>query len=253
MIKNNLAILMAERNLKASKISAETGISRSTLNSISTNSSKMIQLETINSLCQYLDVTPNDFFDFIPFDITFQSELSENPKTKCVFRDFHDDSVNSFEITGLIFDGYLKQSYTRNSTGKHERTFDISVKQTNKITALDFSENDRKVPIKFEVLLGHETDSETFLNQEADFNSLWNNNLNTNFQTSIKEEIMNSITTNFSILLNNLFENDEDYSDALPIINRINILYDFSFYNAYNDKVKANPIIDIDLGNDFPF
>lgn len=70
MIRNNLAILMAQRSTKISKIAAETGIARSTLNSISQNESKMIQLETIDKLCQSLEVTPCDFFSYLPLDLS---------------------------------------------------------------------------------------------------------------------------------------------------------------------------------------
>lgn len=81
MIHNNLSVLMAKRNVKASRVSAETGISRSTLNSISNNSSKMIQMETINTLCSYLKVEPNDFFSFSPIDFSFNFQF---PLTKPV-------------------------------------------------------------------------------------------------------------------------------------------------------------------------
>lgn len=248
MIKNNLAVLMAERNIKASKISAETGISRSTLNSISNNSSKMIQLETINSLCQYLNITPNDFFDFIPFDVSFQSEISEEPKTSFEVRD-PEFYINSFEISGLTFDGYLKQSYIRDITGKRERTFDITVKQVNRVTANDFSDDQDNVNINFEVLLGHITDSETFSKQEAEFNSLWNDSINTNFQTSIKKEIINSITKNFLDILKFASGDSKEYENASFAINKLRLFFDFSFNNAYNEIEKNEPIINIDIGD----
>ena len=69
MIRNNLTILMAQRGTKISKIYAQTGIARSTLNSIAQNESKMIQLETIDKICQALDVTPCDFFSYLPYEV----------------------------------------------------------------------------------------------------------------------------------------------------------------------------------------
>jgi putative transcriptional regulator len=55
--------LLAERQLKVSKVSLDTGISRPTLNSIFYGRSKGIQFDTINKLCDYLHITPGDLFD----------------------------------------------------------------------------------------------------------------------------------------------------------------------------------------------
>lgn len=55
--------LMAERNLKVTKVMEDTGLSRPTLNSLKYGKSKGIQLETINILCNYLRVTPGELFE----------------------------------------------------------------------------------------------------------------------------------------------------------------------------------------------
>lgn len=69
MIRCNLAILLAERNLKITKVSKDTGISRTTLTSLSNNYSQGIQFETINTLCDYLKITPEQLINYIPIDI----------------------------------------------------------------------------------------------------------------------------------------------------------------------------------------
>lgn len=74
MIRNNFSILMAERNTKISQVSASTGISRSTLNQIARNESKMIQLETVNKICQILGTSPDEFFSYLPYDIDTKIE-----------------------------------------------------------------------------------------------------------------------------------------------------------------------------------
>lgn len=66
MIKNRLAVLLAERNLKITKVAKDTGISRNTITSTAQNDSKMIQLQTIDVLCNYLGITPNEFFEYYP-------------------------------------------------------------------------------------------------------------------------------------------------------------------------------------------
>ena len=80
MIRYNLNKLLGERNLKISKVFVDTGISRSTLTKIVNNQSSMVQTETIDKLCQYLKVSPSEFFEYIPIEIdvnTFLNEFNE--------------------------------------------------------------------------------------------------------------------------------------------------------------------------------
>ncbi|WP_249645833.1 MULTISPECIES: helix-turn-helix transcriptional regulator [unclassified Lysinibacillus] len=79
MIKCNLAVLLAERNIKISELSKRTGISRTTLTALNQNQSKGIQFDTFDTLCTYLKISPNDLFiqetleyDFTVMDITEQ-------------------------------------------------------------------------------------------------------------------------------------------------------------------------------------
>ncbi|MGX0082547.1 helix-turn-helix domain-containing protein [Staphylococcus hominis] len=67
MIQSRLSILMAERNLKISDLYEETKISKTTLMAISENSGKGIQFETVDKLCNFLGVTPCEFFDYAPY------------------------------------------------------------------------------------------------------------------------------------------------------------------------------------------
>lgn len=54
--------LMAERNLKITQVSKDTGLSRPTLNNIKFNRNKAIQMETIDILCNYFRITPGELF-----------------------------------------------------------------------------------------------------------------------------------------------------------------------------------------------
>ena len=69
MIKCNLSVLLAERNLKITKVSNDTGISRTTLTALNNNSSQGVQFETLNKLCNYLNITPDKLFLYTPYDI----------------------------------------------------------------------------------------------------------------------------------------------------------------------------------------
>ncbi|PLA80856.1 hypothetical protein CYR81_06920 [Enterococcus faecalis] len=75
MIRNNLSLLLTERNLKITRVANDTGISRTTLTALNQNDNKMIQMDTINTLCKYLKITPCDFFEYTPIDATFYFEL----------------------------------------------------------------------------------------------------------------------------------------------------------------------------------
>ena len=70
MIKNNFNELVAQRKLKITRISNDTGISRPTLNSLTRDDGKGIQYDTLNRLCNYFNITPSDFFDYIPYEFT---------------------------------------------------------------------------------------------------------------------------------------------------------------------------------------
>ncbi len=69
MIYCNLAVLLAERNLKISKVASDTGISRTTLTALCQNTGKGVQTDTIDSLCMYLNIEVGDLYSFIPFNI----------------------------------------------------------------------------------------------------------------------------------------------------------------------------------------
>ncbi|MCW6667532.1 helix-turn-helix transcriptional regulator [Aerococcaceae bacterium NML190938] len=71
MIRCNLNTLLAERGLKMSKVINDTKVTRPTLTAIVQNNGKGIQFETLNTLCNYLNVTPCEFFSHIPYDFEY--------------------------------------------------------------------------------------------------------------------------------------------------------------------------------------
>lgn len=60
MHENRLRIVMAEQRISITKLSSETGISRTTLTNIYYERAKGITFETLDKLCTHLDCTPND-------------------------------------------------------------------------------------------------------------------------------------------------------------------------------------------------
>lgn len=64
MLENNLRIIMAEKYVRVTELAKQTGLSRTTITSLKENKLKMIQLNSIDKLCQALDVTPAEFFKY---------------------------------------------------------------------------------------------------------------------------------------------------------------------------------------------
>ena len=73
MIKCSLSILLAERNLKITKVSKETGISRTTLTALYYNTNQGIQFDTLNTLCKYLRITPSDLILYNEYDVSLKN------------------------------------------------------------------------------------------------------------------------------------------------------------------------------------
>lgn len=71
MIRNRLNILLAERNLNIKDVYENTGLSRTTVSNMINGVSDGLQMKTLDILCNYLEVSPSEFFDYAPFIIKF--------------------------------------------------------------------------------------------------------------------------------------------------------------------------------------
>ncbi len=75
MIFCNLKMLLSARNLRISRVANDTGISRTTLTSLSQNDLKGVQLTTLDTLCQYLEINPKQFFEYHPFTFYYNVDV----------------------------------------------------------------------------------------------------------------------------------------------------------------------------------
>ncbi|WP_203267686.1 helix-turn-helix domain-containing protein [Streptococcus uberis] len=73
MIRYNLAKLMLDREISATKMFNDIGIARSTISKISNNVTDKISNETLDKICNYLKVSPSEFFDYIPLEYSFDT------------------------------------------------------------------------------------------------------------------------------------------------------------------------------------
>ena len=120
MIACNLSVLLAERNLKISQVSKATGISRTTLTSLALNNAKGIQFDTLNSLCTYLEITPDQFIRHTPYEI--QIEKIENDPDLSEDNARRSDALIYFRVTSKYDNRLIKLSL-----GMHkEASFDGS-------------------------------------------------------------------------------------------------------------------------------
>ncbi|WP_285119026.1 helix-turn-helix domain-containing protein, partial [Lactococcus petauri] len=107
MIRNNLAILLAQKQIKISRMALDTGLSRTTLTSLSQNESKRIDNDTLNVILMYLKITPNDFFNFVSFD--FQIEIIPNEfEIEIIDHPAFNEIVEDVTIKKALFDFYIK-------------------------------------------------------------------------------------------------------------------------------------------------
>lgn len=66
MITSNLPVLLAERRLRVADLVRMTGISKSTLHRIFNNETTRIEFDTLEKICDVLQVTPNDVLLYTP-------------------------------------------------------------------------------------------------------------------------------------------------------------------------------------------
>ena len=83
MLIPNLSVLLAERRLTITQTARDTGISRTTLTALCCHGAKGVQFDTLNTLCQYLKVTPDALFIYRPFDLSLETEGLPGRSTVC--------------------------------------------------------------------------------------------------------------------------------------------------------------------------
>ncbi len=95
MLRNNLAKLMIDRGVSATQLFNDTGIARSTISKISNNNTDKISLQTIDKLCNYLRISPADFFDYLPYEVRINCGFENFESLDLVKKHFK--STSNFE------------------------------------------------------------------------------------------------------------------------------------------------------------
>lgn len=64
MIKCHLSKLMGERKLKISDVARDTGLHRNTVTLLYQETATRVDLDAIDALCKYFEVSVGDLFEF---------------------------------------------------------------------------------------------------------------------------------------------------------------------------------------------
>lgn len=102
MIRNRLSELLSERGLKISRVAKEVEIARSSLTSMVQNESEMIRYDAIERLCTFLNISPNDFFEYTPISVEYA--FDEYPTIEYeILHDFERKlAINKFDFDFLV-------------------------------------------------------------------------------------------------------------------------------------------------------
>lgn len=109
MFRCNLKNILTEKRLTISKVSEDTGISRTTLAMLVNNNGKGVQFDTINKLCYYFSIDSNALFSFFPVDfyVNFEFPLDNS----IAIQDYENFLNKSIDFTIDIF---IKTDYSSN-------------------------------------------------------------------------------------------------------------------------------------------
>lgn len=184
MIRNNLAVLLAERQIKITRVAKDTGISRSTVTSIAQNETKMIQLEVINNLCMYLNIEPKDFFVYVPIDIKYSVMFDEKD---IKFEMTHEENSIPVKIHDFSFDLFI--DVTNKKYYEEKITYELKGKSKNifiKEDLFPFSAYEIGIQLSF---------VDDTQNKELEFKDNVLDILDPTFKITMKNELISAITT----------------------------------------------------------
>ncbi|MFD7035522.1 helix-turn-helix domain-containing protein [Mammaliicoccus sciuri] len=145
MIRNRLSELLSERGLKISRVAKEVEIARSSLTSMVQNDSEMIRYDAIEKLCTFLNISPNEFFEYTPISVEY--EFDEYPTIEYeILQDFDRRLVlNKFDFDFLVDIKHYKE----------DLSFDLDVSylrsQSNQVSIFKVN-NENSVPELKEII-----------------------------------------------------------------------------------------------------
>ncbi len=245
MIRNRLKELMDVRGLKATRIANDiNNLSRNTINSTVSNSGKMIQFETVDLLCQYLGVTPKDFFEYLPFDVLVTVDSDNDPMVN--ISDLSNVAPDECYIKPFYLNLYLTKISNNFSAGESKKTFELSVISEKKIgfsASPDFGDNSFLMNVPdLKIILGNPPIKANMTSQKDAFSHFWNDELTDGFRKIMQDKISDAIFDYFSkFKSNNSFI---DLPDVLPTIFRFTD-FESDYSKLTNGLIMATSEFDV--------
>lgn len=173
---------MAERQLKITRVANDTRISRTTLTALSQEQSKGVQLDTLNTLCNYFNITPCEFFDYIPYEFSINVVNSDDETSLEIPVDFIEKNINYDLFINVYNNRGLKiKIYSLHSVLSLQN---IIVDDWNDET--NMFQNEMKTSATFRIY-NKSDDDETFL-------EFLNNNFSVQWRKYILDYLENKIT-----------------------------------------------------------
>lgn len=121
---------MAERGLNISDVSRATGISRNAISALYHNTGKGIQFDTLDKLCDFLKVTPNELILYMPFKYDIQMNEYEMP----ILEKQGDQTI--YDGGKLLYEGNIRLWYKgREINGTYK--IDVSLSYFEKLNNVD--------------------------------------------------------------------------------------------------------------------
>lgn len=119
MIKNNLRELMQKKGVTITELHNILNISRPTLTKMANDETDGIRYDTINKLCKFFKISPNELLVFVPFDNFSCIVLPTEPDGKCLSVNPRDEikrieKENTGQLTNLNIALFITLSFDEN-------------------------------------------------------------------------------------------------------------------------------------------
>ena len=66
MIKSQLKVMLAKRDMTQVELAQKTGVRQPTISALCTNTAKHIPIDVLDKICKELNCQPADLFEYIP-------------------------------------------------------------------------------------------------------------------------------------------------------------------------------------------
>lgn len=219
MIRNRLSEIMYEREIKVVRMAKDIGVARNTITNTASNTSEMLQMNTINKMCNYLKITPCEFFEYSPLDFEFKFFESEHLSLKV------DNKIDPLGNDWFTFGFACILLIDVKENLSNIASFDTEIVSESRPI---YNEKNNTVEIKVNVKFSTKE-------QEDSFISIYNQ-LSNEFKKMVYKDLVKQYKEFLKSILNNEnHRNDEDYFMVIETVKKnIEIKFINEFFNYYS-------------------